>query len=120
MFDKQMLKKPSHLPSRSLVAVIGIYDTPQTTRNVMTGIPYIKSELAVNERTGKVQVYVMADNNGGLQAFQQDYPNAEIKSDATIEDSDDWRVIAFPTEAMPDESTPLDNFYQGTVKENKE
>jgi hypothetical protein len=118
MFDEQITIKPEHLPSRELIAILGIYDLPVNQRG-MSPLVYSKSELAVNERTGQVQVLVLSDQQSGIQAFKLDYPNAIIREDATLENEEDWRVLAFPTEAMPDESTPLDNFYQVVGREDR-
>lgn len=110
-YSKQILTKPSHIPDKELIAILGESKASKKLR-MPHEMPYQKSELAINVRTGEVQVYVTAENNGGLQEFKKDYPDAVIREDATLDNPDDWRVLAFPMETMPDESTPLDNYYQ--------
>jgi hypothetical protein len=110
-FSQEMIKKPKHLPTFSLLARIGVYDTPQVVENVFNRT-YSKSEMAVNDITGTIQVYVLADTANGLNNFLEAYPNAVIESSSTLENPDDWKLLAFPSQGMPDESTPLDNYYQ--------
>jgi len=115
-FSKQVLDKPNNLKDKDFVAIVGIYDTPKTVYEIGKQ-PYHKSELAFNENTGKVQVYIAADKISGLNQFKQDYPDAEIRENATLENPEDWRVIAFSSQLMPDESTPLDNYFQARGRE---
>lgn len=110
-FSQQILKKPKNLKEHSLVAILGIYDRAEKVYTP-SGMPYSISELAMNELTGKKQVFVQADSNVKLNKFKQDYPNAEIQEGGILENPDEWRVLAYGSENMPDESTPLDKYYQ--------
>lgn len=112
----QVIKKPNHLKKKDLIAIIGTYDVPQTVTPI--GVMYYeKSEIAVNETLGKVQVYVASGNNSGLDKFKEDYPNAEIRDSAALDNPDEWKVIAFSAQPMPSESTALDNYFQARGKE---
>lgn len=115
-FSKQFLTKPKHLKDKSLVALIGLYDQPVNGLDPMNP-DYVMSQLAVNEALNLVQVYVEADNNGGLNKFKSNYPTHVIKPDGVLDNAENWEVLAFPSETMVDESTPLDNFYQARGKE---
>ncbi len=79
----QSIDKPQHLHKYDLIAIMGIYDKPKEIEN-STKQSYIKSEIAFNEITGKVQVYVTAEKESGLNKFKKDYPNAEIKKNSRI------------------------------------
>jgi len=111
MYSKQILEKPKHLRKHSLIALIGLSDHPVNAVDP-TNLPYMMSQLAVNDSAGLLQVYVEAERHGGLSRFKQDYPSAQVREDGTLENPEQWRVLAFSSEAMLDESTPLDNYYQ--------
>lgn len=117
--SKQFIDKPKHLQKYDLIAIIGIYDVPLEVQDPMKSL-YIKSEIAFNEATGKVQVYITSDKPAGLEKFKKDYPNAEIRETAALNSPDEWRVSAFPTEGLPDESTALDNYFLVRGKELSE
>lgn len=115
-FSEQFLKKPKHLKNKSLIAIIGLYEQPLEPNDPINPL-YSISQLAFNELESLVQVYVEADNASGLNKFKTDYPNYLLKKDGTLDNPQNWMVLAFPSETMPDESTPLDNFYQVRGKE---
>ena len=104
------IDKPKNLEEYDLIAIIGVSDIPATTRG-LTDIPYNKSDLAVNTVTQKIQVYVNSATEAGIQEFINDYPNAELRKDDTLSDHTDWRLLAFPHNAIITES-PLDSYYK--------
>jgi len=106
----QLIKKPSNLDEHDLIAVLDIYDTPLYIADPLN-MTYTKTEIAVNESDGKVQVYVNSNTEEGIEDFKKAYPNAEIRYDDILPDPDRWRVLVFPSKTS-DEHTALDTFYK--------
>ena len=112
LYSQQLLDKPKDFDENSLVALLGFYDQPLTGNDPINPA-YRMSELAVNEIKGLRQVFIHTPTQAGIDRFLEDYPNAIIKDDGVLENPEEWRILAYPNENMADESTPLDNLYQG-------
>ncbi len=109
--NTELTTKPDNIDEYDLIAILGVYDIPQIELDFINP-PFSKSEIAFNESSQKVQVYVTSKTEDGIDKFIEAYPDSDIKEDSTLENPDDWKVIAYPSESMPDESTALDNYFQ--------
>jgi hypothetical protein len=116
VLQEQLLNKPKNLEKWDLIAIIKLGDVPQS-KYTPVNLPYKMSELAVNDATGEIQVYVTASSPVNLNKFNADYPDAQIIEDSSLTNPEEWRLLAFPTEDVPDEATPLDNYYSARGRE---
>jgi len=78
--------------------------------------PYITHVLAMHRATNRVQLFIEAKNQQGINKFLQDYPNAGvIQGDGTPDNHDEWEQLAFPTQ-VNNSTSPVEIFKRGHIK----
>jgi hypothetical protein len=86
---------------------------------ITLGDSYVITVLAQDKSTDKLQIAVEADNQGEINEFMSDFPDAEImEGDATPENHENWRMLAYSGETKG-ETSPLVVFKRGREKDNK-
>lgn len=113
------VKRPENLEQFELIAIMGLRDTPKNPEDLADD-SYNKSILAVNSVEEKIQVYVNAKNQKGLNDFKKAYPNAEIRADATLDEPEKWELLGFTRYMASEDETPLDVFYKAHHSELKD
>ncbi|CAN5202893.1 hypothetical protein BH09PAT1_BH09PAT1_1360 [soil metagenome] len=116
LYSQQLITKPQGFDEYSFIVMVGIYDQP-TNPTSPSRMVYKMYELAINVTQGLKQVFVEAPEQSGLDKFLEDYPNSVVQSDSTLNNPKEWSILVYPNEEMPDESTPLDNLFQGRSRD---
>jgi hypothetical protein len=109
-FQQEYLDKPKVLEKYDLLAIIDAYARAKTKNNP-DNPEYERNELAVHIPTNNILVYVLSRTKAGITKFKKDFPDAEIKESAILENPQEWRQLGFPAAAVPDSATPLDAFF---------
>lgn len=105
------IDKPAILEKYDLIVIMSLSEEPKFPLDIMR-MPYSKSDLAINVIENKVQVYVNSSTKAGIKEFLKAYPNAEIQESAVLEDTTNWRLLAFPANSNDNESA-LDSYFKG-------
>jgi hypothetical protein len=79
---------------------------------------FVLTVLAQHKFTDQLQVLVESENQGEVNKFKSDFPDAIILTgDGTPENHEEWRMLLYPTETKG-ETSPLSVFRRGRTKES--
>lgn len=102
-----------------LVAIVGLADLRQLDADDNSP-DYVVNVLAKHDATARIEVLVLAKNQGGINKFHQDFPTAgTVIGDGTPANHDEWRVLAFPNQIQTSTS-PVEVFRRGRLKAKRD